>query len=247
MSELFSYNWFLKEALASFQVDLEYAGKFDLLGDYTTLLCITCLPADPEREAFSRRERALLVKAQKTISRLLGSSGVFVGLVDVPAKRQLFYYTNDARLLLSINACCEKERRLTLTCTRVNEPDRQTYYTLLYPDQERLQGVENARLIAAMAHRGDNCATPRRINFHLRFSGAPAMQRFADLCREEGYAIGNMDFIPERDLPHGLSVHTIQPLVWMPLTAATTGLIRLSATCEGMLEYVDCAFIEKRF
>lgn len=247
MSNLFSYNWYLKEAPASFQVDLEYAGKFDLLGDFTTLLYITCLPADPEQTAFGRREQSLLVKVQKRISQLLGDAGAFVGSIDLQAQRILYYYTNDAKRLLAINAYCGKEGRLALTCTRANEPNQQTYYQLLYPDGVKLQGVENARLISAMKQRGDLLSAHRRINLHLRFYGAPGMQRFADLAREEGFAIGNMDFIPEREYPHGLTVHCLLPLEWEPLTAATTELIALSAGCQGILEYVDCAFVEKRF
>lgn len=247
MSEFYSYKWDLRGQQASFCVDLEYAAKLDLLGDFTTLLHVTCLPLEREAPAFTKREQKKLDDVEARCTALLGKAGVFVGRIDVGAQRRLYYYTNDAKLLLPLNNLCAKESGLTLACARVPEPNRQTYYRLLYPSAAKMQGEKNASLIELMKKRGDDLAAHRRINLHLVFPGAPAMNAFAGEAKDSGLAIGNTGFNPERDLPHTLSVHAISQLNWEDLTKLTTNVISIAERCGGALDYVDSAFVEKRF
>lgn len=247
MSELFCYKWDLRGQLADFAVDLEYAAKLDLLGDFTTLLHVTCLPLDGEQAAFSKRELRKLTDVQERCTALLGKAGAFVGRIDVGAQRRLYYYTSDAKLLLALNNFCAKESAFALSCTRVNEPNRQTYYRLLYPNAAKFQGKRNEEFIEIMRSRGDDLASMRRINLHLLFAGAPAMNAFAAEAKTAGFAIGNTGFIPERETPHTLSVHAVSRLEWEELTKLTTEAITIAERCGGTFGYVDSAFVEKRF
>lgn len=42
---------------AQFHVDLKYVEEFDTLGDFTTLMYISCYPKKAEAQAFSAREK----------------------------------------------------------------------------------------------------------------------------------------------------------------------------------------------
>lgn len=247
MSEFFRYNWDLRGQEATYLVDLDYAGKFDLLGDFTTLIHITCLSLNHDAASFTKREHQKLDEVQQQCGEILGSSGVFVGLIDVFAQRRLYFYTNDAKLLIPLNSYCEKEGQFSLACARASEPNRQTYYRLLYPDAAKRQGVKNAEYLKIMEERGDDLNAFRRVNFHLRFAGSPGLQSFAAEARSMGYAIGDSDYSPEHELPLSLTVHSISRLEWGAITQQTTNILQLSDRYGGTLDYVDSAYVEKRF
>ncbi len=248
MSEWFSYDWELHELEARYQVDLAYAHAFfeEALAGFTTLLFISCFPGAQGDNLFSARERRRLGAVLARCQKLLGDAAVYVGSIDTGTQCRYYFYAADARLLVGLYDLCSKEKVLTLECGKNDEPARQSYFQLLYPDEAKKQGADNAVYIAALKKRGDELSAPRRVNFHLYFPTVYARIDFLREALQAGFAIGRTEFVPEHDAPHYAVVHAVSPLEWKAVTALTTRVIYLALPREGQFSHFDSAFIAKR-
>lgn len=246
MSEWYAYDWELQGLPAKFRVDLSYAEEFDALGDFTTLLYLSCYSKNPSAAAFTARENRILEGVCRDALKILGSKSVFVGSIDVGAQRRYYFYTSDARLLVPMLALCADETSLRLECLKADEPNRQTYYRLLVPDAAKRQSVDNERYVRALRERGDDNAAYRRVNLHFYLPSATSRTLFAEAVKAQGFAIGADDYIPERELPYYLVLHAVSPLEKQALTGLTTKAIYTAETYGGLLEHLDAAFIPRR-
>ncbi len=246
MRDWYVYDWDLQGLPARFHVDLNYVEEFDTLGDFTTLLHVSCYPKRAEAQAFSPREKRVLEGVGKECMRILGDRSAFVGFIDIQAQRRYYFYTSDARLLVPLMAYCADEAALRLACVKTEEQNRQTYYRLLVPDSAKRQSVDNARYIASLRERGDDSAAFRRVNLHLYFPSANGRTLFGEFAKTLGFAIGKTDYIPEREPSYYIVLHAISPLEHEAVTELTTKAIYAADTYGGILEHFDSAFIQKR-
>ena len=245
MSNWYDYQWDLSGQPAWFHVDLDYMEEFDHLGDFTTLLHVTCVPAD-EQKAFGRSDYKHLEKVLSECCRILGEKAVYVGSREFPTQRRYDFYTADPRLLVPLLNYCSDCPYFHVTCEKTTEINRQTYYRLLVPDTAQQQAANNLSYIESLASRGDATETPRRVNLHFYFPTGSSRDAFSVSAREIGFAIGKGDYIPERDLPYYLPIHQIAPLQIDALTDLTTKAIHAADEYGGMLEHFDSAFVPRR-
>ena len=246
MRDWFVYDWDLQGMPAQFHVDLKYVEEFDTLGDFTTLLYISCYPKKPDAVAFSSREKRLLENVSKECMQILGEQCAFVGYIDIAAQRRYYFYTPDARLLVPLMAYCSEEGGLRLECFKTEEPNRQTYYRLLAPDNAKRQSVDNESYIESLRQRGDDLSAYRRVNLHLYFPSANGRTLFIESAKSLGFAIGTTDYIPERDPSYYIVLHAVSPLELEAVTELTTKAIGAAETYGGVMEHFDSAFIQKR-
>ncbi|MPM75592.1 hypothetical protein SDC9_122586 [bioreactor metagenome] len=246
MRDWYVYDWDLQGLPAQFHVDLRYVEEFDTLGDFTTLLYVSCYPKKAEAQAFSAREKRVLDNVSKECERILGEHCAFVGFIDILAQRRYYFYTSDARLLVPLMAYCAEEDSLRLECFKAEEPNRQTYYRLLIPDNAKRQSVDNAAYIASLRQRGDDNAAYRRVNLHFYFPSASGRTLFGENAKTLGFAIGKTDYIPEREPSYYIVLHAISPLDQESITELTTKAIYAAETYGGVMEHFDSAFIQKR-
>lgn len=246
MADWYVYDWDLQGLPAQFHVDLKYVEEFDTLGDFTTLLYVSCYPKKAEAQAFSAREKRQLETVSKECARILGEHSAFVGYIDILAQRRYYFYTSDARLLVPLMAYCSEEAGLRLECFKAEEPNRQTYYRLLVPDNAKRQSVDNAAYIASLRQRGDDNTAYRRVNLHFYFPSASGRTLFGENAKSLGFAIGKTDYVPEREPSYYIVLHTISPLEQEPVTELTTKAIYAAETYGGVMEHFDSAFIQKR-
>ncbi|MEG1884393.1 MAG: DUF695 domain-containing protein, partial [Clostridia bacterium] len=130
MSNWYCYDWELGGQPAQFHVDLSYMEAFDTLGDFSTLLYVSCFSLVPDAVAFTARERRHLDGVLRDCLKVLDSKAVYVGFIDVLAQRRYFFYTSDARLLVPLMSVCEETERFKVESVKASEPNRQTYYRL---------------------------------------------------------------------------------------------------------------------
>ncbi len=246
MREWYVYDWNLQGLPALFHVDLKYVEEFDTLGDFTTLLYVSCYPKDPESQKFSPHEKRLLDGVSKECLRILGEECAYVGFIDIAAQRRYYFYTSDARLLVPLMAYCSEEDGLRLECFKADEPNRQTYYRLLVPDNAKRQSVDNELYIESLRQRGDDIAAYRRVNLHFYFPSANGRTLFGESAKSLGFAIGETDYIPERDPSYYIVLHAVSPLELDLVTELTTKAIAAAQTYGGVMEHFDSAFIQKR-
>jgi hypothetical protein len=246
MRDWYVYEWDLQDLPARFHVDMKYVEEFDTLGDFTTLLYVSCYPKNPESQSFSPREKRILDSVSKECLSILGDPCAFVGFIDIAAQRRYYFYTPDARLLVPLMAYCAEEDSLRLECFKAEEPNRQTYYRLLVPDNAKRQRVDNEAYIESLRLRGDDLAAYRRVNLHLYFPSASGRTLFGENAKSLGFAIGSTDYIPERDPSYYIVLHTISPLEPEIVTELTTKAIYAAETYGGVMDHFDSAFIQKR-
>lgn len=246
MSDWYSYSWELGGQPAEFHVDLSYAESFDTLGDFVTLLYVSCFSKRENASAFTTGELRRLPSVLSDCLLELGAKAVYVGFIDVQAQRRYYFYTSDPRLLVPLMNVCAAQKNLRVECTKTAEPNRQTYYRLLYPDAARRQVAANRAYIEKLRSRGDDGAAMRRLNLHLYFPTAQSRLGFMHDAQEAGFALGREDYIPERDPSYYLVLHRVMPLTLSAVTGATSAAIYAAEPYGGVLDHLDCALIPKR-
>ncbi len=242
----YRYDWELAGQPAEFHVDLRYVEEFDTLGDFTTLLHVSCYPLDPDATAFTKREQSRLDGVLQRCLAVLGGKAVYVGFIDIAAQRRYYFYTSDARLLVPLMKACDEERDFRLDCIKAAEPNRQTYFRLLAPDRAKMQANENLAYIRALTERGDDNAAMRRVNLHFYFPTVQGRASFAAAANALGFAIGRDDYVPERELPYYVALHCISPLEIRAVTVLTSKAIYAAEEYGGEMEHFDAALIPKR-
>jgi hypothetical protein len=63
------------------------------------------------------------------------------------------------------------------------------YVDFLYPDAERLQWIQNRRVVAALEEHGDTLEEPRQVDHWIYFESGAARQRFLDAVQPEGFVV----------------------------------------------------------
>ncbi len=246
MSSWYSYEWELLGHPAEFHVNLAYQEEFDTLGDFTTLLYVSCYSLTPNAQAFTQREKRRLDGALRDCLKALAGKAVYVGLIDVGAQRRYYFYTSDARLLVPLMHVCDEQGDFRMECVKANEPNRQTYYRLLVPDSAKRQANDNRRYIEALRARGDDITAMRRVNLHFCFPTVQGRTLFIRDAKQRGFAIGADDYIAERELPYYLVIHRISALDARAVTSLTSGAIAAAEAYGGVMDHFDSAFIPRR-
>ncbi len=246
MSNWYAYEWELQGHPAEFHVDLSYCEEFDALGDFVTLLYVSCFSLSAKAQAFTNRETRQLNGVLNDCLKVLGNKAVYVGYIDVQAQRRYYFYTCDSRLLVPLMHVCQQQGDFNVECVKANEPNRQTYYRLLVPDNAKRQAVDNRRYIAALQARGDDLSAMRRVNLHFSFPTVQGRTLFAQDAKSLGFAIGADDYIQEHPLPYYQVIHRISALEARTITGLTTSAIEAASAYGGVMDHFDSAFIPKR-
>ena len=246
MSEWYSYEWELLGHPAEFHVDLAYREEFDALGDFTTLLYVSCFSLTPGAQAFTGREERQLAGVLRDCLKVLAGKAAYVGFIDVEAQRRYYFYTSDARLLVPLMHVCEEQGDFRVECVKASEPNRQTYYRLLVPDNAKRQANDNRSYIESLRVRGDDLSAMRRVNLHFYFPTVQGRTLFARDARQLGFAIGADDYIAERELPYYLAIHRVSTLDARAVTRLTSDAIAAAEAYDGAMDHLDSAFVPKR-
>ena len=246
MNEWYAYDWELSGQPARFCVDMSYAAEFDALGDFTTLLYVSCCSKNAQATAFTARERRHLDDVLKDCQRVLKGKSLYAGYIDMLAQRRYYFYVSDARLLVPMLSVCKDDGVLRINCIKVAEPNRQTYYRLLMPDAAKRQSNDNALYIESLRKRGDDNDAPRRVNLHFYFPTVQGRSQFAEEIRQCGFALGREDCVSEREQPYYLVIHRVSPLHKDAVTLLTTQAIECAAPYGGTFAHFDSAIIIKR-
>lgn len=246
MSNWFSYDWELQGSPARFTVDLSAAEALRDAPALATLLYLTCTPVQANAAAFSKRESKRLDGVLKRCLAILADKALYVGLIDLPAQRRYYFYAADARLLVPLYAYCGEETECRLACAKADEPNRQSYFRLLYPDAAKRQAAENATYIAFMHKRGDLLDAYRRIQFYLYFPSLQALSGCARDAMTAGFAVGQTGFVAEREPPHLIVLHAPGKLEWHSLTELSTRAITLAEAYGGVFDHLDAQTVKRR-
>ncbi len=241
-AERFTYDWEIDGDDAVFCADMSlYDHAPDL--NYSALLYMNCAAKTAGKAldaGLEKRTRRVLKKCLKALSPL------YAGYIRTEDAIQFYFYASETGYLGALEAIAAKQRALYCRAGAQEEPEWQTYFQLLYPDEAKLQTEQNRRHIELLKKHGDNTAAARRVRLHMFFPSEPIVKYFCDEALRIGFAVGNSEYAPELDTPYGVALHKISTLNKKDIDRLTTQAIRLASGYEGMLKDWDCQLIPKK-
>lgn len=212
---------------------------------YAHLVYISCAPRDAEAVEFSRKEERAASALQHTLSEQLQENAIFVGGIGLKALLQFYFYTSDANLIQRVTTLCRAEPHLQVTCGHVAETHYATYYCLLFPDDAKLQSVENAAYIKSVQHRDGDVSLVRRVNLLMAFTTEQACDRFIEEVPHVGFTVGLRQSVGNATHPYRVMISGFSTLQLFDLNRCTTRAIRSALPFQGVLDHVEADFIEK--
>ncbi|MEL7608748.1 MAG: DUF695 domain-containing protein [Bacillota bacterium] len=207
------------------------------------LLYVNCASGDSEQGLLKASELHRIDRITDKIAKKLKL--LFVGSIELPEQKQLYYYAPDTESLDRLEAYVSRKRGLFLAADLAKEPKWTTYWNLLYPDAAKYQTILNREIAARLEKNGDYNVAARRVNFMVYFPTEQLRINFSEEARLGGFAVGLPRFRPERECAYGVALHKITALLPEQIDEATTKIIRMAARYEGEMEGWDCQPISR--
>ncbi|MDD3401691.1 MAG: DUF695 domain-containing protein [Eubacteriales bacterium] len=243
MTDWLTYEWEWKHRRATFKVDLQYWDLLPVLA-YSQLVYVSCAPSSPLATSFSRSEEHRLAALRHTLSSQLNGHAVFVGSIRLDDLEQLYFYTADSTIINHMSGICRLESKLRTTCGHSDEPHYATYYRLLFPDDSKLQSVENNAYIEAIAKQGGDLTLVRRIELEMAFLYQEDLDDFKNRIPRGGFTVGESSIRAGVSHPHRLLIYGYCTLNLAELNRFTSHAIEIAAQYDGLLERLSAAYIK---
>lgn len=244
MTDWLTYEWEWNHQRAIFKVDLQYWDLLPILS-YSQLVYVSCAPKNPQAESFSRSDEHYLAALRHTLTSQLEGHAVYVGSIRLANVEQLYYYTADATLINHVSGTCRLENRLQTFWGHSTEPHYATYYRLLFPDDSKLQSVENQAYIESVRRMGGDLTLVRRIELEMAFLSDEDRTDFAKQVSQGGFTLGESLLGESATHPYKLKIYGYCTLDLDELNRFTSHAITLAAPYDGLLERIDAPFIKR--
>lgn len=191
-----SDNWgfFFREfadSPASIRIDLD-AGREHSIADLPWLLRVAMPfervkgqynPTPREWEVLHAVEDAFTPWVERKLR------GVHVASVMYPGERVFFSYVRSESVSADdVRKALGKWKSRTFDVEVRHEPDWDTYFNRLYPDDEDFQWIEDFKLVQYLTEQGDRLETPRQVDFTAVFPTGFDRDQFAEAAAGAGYA-----------------------------------------------------------
>ncbi|MBR0507382.1 MAG: DUF695 domain-containing protein [Clostridia bacterium] len=244
MTDWLKYEWEWNGREAVFQVDLQYWELLPALA-YSQLVFVSIAPREPDSPAFSRAEERRATMLQHILAEQLEDVAIFVGGIGMSDLIQFYFYTSDEALIHRVSAICRAENKLRVSCGHVPEPDYATYYCLLFPDDAKLQSVENAAYIKSVQHRDGDLNLVRRVRLTMAFDTEEACDDFLSEIPRLGFTAGKRESIGNNTHPYRVELNGFSTLVLADLNRFTTRAINGALPYGGVLDHLAADFINR--
>ena len=244
MTDWLKYEWEWNEREAVFQVDLQYWELLPTLA-YSQLVFVSVAPRDSGAEAFSRSEERRATALQHLLAEQIEDAAIFVGGIGMKDLIQFYFYTSDEALIHRVSAICRSETKLRVSCGHVAEPHYATYYCLLFPDDAKLQSVENAAYIRSVQHRDGDLSLIRRVRLTMAFASEEACDAFMEEIPRLGFTAGKRESVGKTTHPYRVELNGFSSLKLADLNRLTTRAINGALLYGGVLDHIEANLIDK--
>lgn len=202
--------------------------------DATTLYRIRLPMAEPEDHGMGSAAEALAMNALEDdmVQRAEAGGLLYVARIRSRAEWELVFYgpagcTEAFQSLRDVFG----ERR-TYADVR-SDPTWGFYREFLLPDDERRQWMDDRRVVQALADRGDDHASPRRVDHWARFATAEARDRFVRAAQDVGFALQRAAEIESDTRPFGAQLYRSDPVELEHIHDVVMELVELAAQDDG--------------
>ena len=244
MTDWLTYEWEFRGERATFRVDMQYWELLPVLS-YSQLVYVCVAPRDPLAKGFNRMEQYRFRQLRHRLIDELEGRAIHVGSVYADTLRTLYFYAAETDAIQLASAICREYGTLAITCAHASEPHCTTYYRFLYPDDVRLQSVENAAYIEAMRKRGGDTDTIRRVMLTLSFLTIEDRNAFLKEVSKLGFTPGGTSWDGESTHPACCTVSGFTSLSLQKLNRFTARAISAAAPMEGMLTDIEAEFVKR--
>ena len=238
MTDWLKYEWVWQEQSAVFRVDMQYWNLLPVLS-YTQLIEVS-ITSKHAGGKFRATEHYMFNVLRRRLIDKLGGNTIYVGGVTNSEVRNLYFYTNDSKMLVEATELCRGFKKLNAVCSYALEPDYATYYTLLYPDDAKLQSVENAAFLKSLRKKEAEMNLVHRMRLTAAFLNAEDRVSFCENAGIYGLSVGECFSLPEGSHTECCYVYGYAQLKLESLNRLTARLIHAIAPREGMLSKVEC-------
>ena len=243
MTDWLKYEWEYNEREAVFQVDLQYWELLPTLA-YSQLVFISVAPKEAG-VPFSRSEERRANTLQHMLAAELEDAAIFVGGIGMNDLIQFYFYTSDEALIHRVSAICRAETKLRVSCGHVSEPHYATYYCLLFPDDAKLQSVENAAYIKSVQHRDGDLNLVRRVRLTMAFVSEEACDAFMNEIPHLGFTAGRRESVGNTTHPYRIELNGFSTLKLNDLNRFTARAINGALPYGGVLDHLTADFINR--
>lgn len=244
MTDWLKYEWEYNDQEAVFQVDLQYWELLPSLA-YKQLVFISIAPRDPAAATFTRSEERRTTALQHMLAEQLEDVAIFIGGIALKNLIQFYFYTADKMLIQRVAGICRSETKLQITCGSVTEPHYATYYRLLFPDDAKLQSVENAAYIKSVQHRDGDTAMVRRVRLTMAFPSEEACDAFSEDVPRLGFTAGLRESIGNSTHPYRIVLNGFSTLKLYDLNRCTARAIRGALPYGGVLDHLSADHVDR--
>ena len=244
MTDWLTYECEYRGERATFRVDMQYWELLPVLS-YSQLIYVCVAPKDPLAKGFSNTEQYRFRFLRHRLIDELEGRAIHVGSVYTDTLRALYFYAAEAGEIQQASAICREYGMLAITCAHASEPHFTTYYRFLYPDDARLQSVENAVYIESMRKKGSDLDMIRRVNLTLCFLTIEDRNAFLRDVPRLGFTPGGTFYDQDSTHPACCTVSGFTSLSLPKLNRFTARAISAAAPLEGMLTDVEAEFVKR--
>lgn len=238
MTDWLTYQWKFEGQRASFRVDMQYWNLLPVLS-YTQLIAVSAAPKSPQARRFTPGEQYIFSQLRRKLVDKLSGPAIFVGSVWMDALRCMYFYTSETAMIQEISALCREQKGLAVVCSHGWEPRFSTYYRFLYPDDKKLQSVENAVFIETQRRRGEELAPIRRLELTMAFMNPEDRSRFLQSAPRCGLTPGQSYLSKSATHPDCCKVYGYASLELDSLNRLTARAIDAAAPLDGLLRQVQ--------
>ena len=244
MTDWLTYEWEFRGERATFRVDMQYWELLPVLS-YSQLIYVCAAPKDSLAKEFNKVEQYRFRMLRHRLIDELEGRAIHVGSVYTDTLRCLYFYAAETDVIQQASAICREYGMLAITCAHASEPHFTTYYRFLYPDDARLQSVENAVYIEAMRKKGSDLEMIRRVTLTLSFLTVEDRSAFLKDVPKLGFTPGGTSWQGESTHPACCTVSGFTSLSLPKLNKFTARAISAAAPLEGMLTDIDAEYVKR--
>lgn len=244
MVEWLTYEWELNGERATFRVDMQYWKLLPVLS-YSQLVYVCVSPRDPTARSFDRGAAHRFRQLRHRLIEELADRAIHVGSVYTDNLRALYFYSAEADTIQLASAICRDYTGLAVTCAHASEPHFITYYRFLYPNDARLQSVENAAYVDSMRKKGADTMAIRRVMLTMGFLTAENREAFLAQVPRLGLVPGGLFMQEGSTHPACCTVSGFSSLELPRLNRFTGRAIDAAVPLDGMLIKVDAEFVSR--
>gem|GEM_PF-6642035 len=225
------YEWVWDGRPAIYRVDMRYHGVLPVLR-YTYRIKLVVYPT---ADTFSVVEKKQIDALVRKVRDHLAAYGVFVGSVLQPNRLRLFFYTKSEEAAQMLPARLKGETKLRTRVAHAEEEDYAAYYRILFPDDCKLQSIDNAYLLKSLNRTDEECVLVHKIYLELAFAALPMRDAFCKEAQVSCFWLEELFTSNHKTHPHCAVVRGYCPLLLQELNRFTTRAIQMIAPLDGVL------------